>query len=114
MVYTPQPDSSLSRGALTLGFGRRVLGVGLVIALSGAALVYLIQTNAVATKGYEIKELERQVRELQATTHKREVEATEKQSLSILPQALPESTYVAVERIEYLTGVPLGSGVAVR
>lgn len=80
----------------------------------GLAGTYLITTNVVATKGYEIQGLKTQLEKLRQDSQKLEVEVTRLQALANIEQALPSNTFVAVEKIEYLQAVLPGDGVAVR
>ena len=94
--------------------GRRWFGLTLLMAIVVLTGTYLVTTNAVATKGYEIKGLKVQLEKLQQDSEKLGSEVSRLQSLGNVEQDLPGNTFVAVERIEYLAAVLPGAGVAVR
>jgi hypothetical protein len=76
---------------------------------------YLWQTNAVATKGYEIKALNRQLTTLRQTNQRLEVQSAELQAKKTEFQGIEQADFVAVEHIEYLGLQPSSSvGLAVR
>ncbi len=91
---------------------KKCLAVSLLSLLSLLTVVYIILTNAVATKGYEIKSLEQQSADLREAYEKLELQAAELQDVSRLNK-LEDMGLVAVDKIEYLGTVIVG-GVAVR
>lgn len=111
MVFTPKhhPDKiSLSSQPI-----RRWLSLFMIATLVVALGGYIALTNAVATKGYEIKDLEQTLAELKVITRELEASAAAKQfSVSVEQSALPAG-FVAVERVEYLASTPQ-VGVAVK
>jgi len=93
---------------------KRWLGVAVLGLVVMASALYLVTTNAVATKGYEIKELQSDLNTLRQESGKLEVEATKLQSLGIIEQMVPSNSFVAVEKIEYLAAALPPGGVAVK
>ncbi len=88
------------------------LALGLVV---GLGVFYLVQTNAVATKGYEIKTLQGELDTLRQASRRLEVQAAELQNLKPPSQSSSDQQFVAVTHIEYLGSNPNSNvGVAVR
>ena len=114
-VSTYRSQSSTSVGV------RRFYGVfllGLVVVLG---VFYLVQTNTVVTKGYEIKTLTTQLDALQQTSSRLQVKEAELQNVVPDNQSTSNQQFVAVSHIEYLgstlntsVGTSTGVGVAVR
>ena len=67
---------------------RRWFSLAMLGLLAFLVVFYLVQTNSVATKGYEIKELGKQVESLKQSGRKLEVEAAELQSVKNIEQNL--------------------------
>ena len=77
---------------------------GLVIL---AGLGYLVQINGLATKGYQIKELEQQVASLQEVKADLELEALSLQSMDSVKDKVVGLNLVAVGQVEYLNPTPV-------
>ena len=75
-------------------------------------IMYLLETNAVSTKGFEISELERQIRVLEYDVRKINVQVASHRSLESVEKRLAELDLVAAEQVQYLT--PAGNPVARR
>lgn len=73
-------------------------------------MIYLWQINGLATKGYQIKDLEEKVSEIKDSNKKLLIEITELRSTSRLEEKVAQLKMVEVSRIEYLQ--PNGSTVA--
>ncbi|MFH1866526.1 MAG: hypothetical protein ABIJ81_00345 [Patescibacteria group bacterium] len=93
---------------------RRLWGITLVTALFTLLVFYVIQTNSLATKGYEIRALEQQVKHLEKTYEEFEIKASELQSLKKVEESKDFDKFVSIERVEYLAGTPTVSGVAIK
>ncbi|MDO8668843.1 MAG: hypothetical protein Q7K65_00935 [Candidatus Buchananbacteria bacterium] len=83
--------------------------VSLTFVITGA---YLMQINLTATKGYEIKDLESRLNQLQEENKKLNLSYVELQSMANILEQVPKLNLVATENIEILT--PAGSVVALR
>lgn len=95
-------------------FGRqRWLVVVLVIGIVSLIGVYLIQVNATAARGFEIRELKGRLETLELERQELEGRSSELQSFQSV-EMLPAGSYVAVERVEYLAAAPPTVGVAVK
>ncbi|PIY97261.1 MAG: hypothetical protein COY66_00480 [Candidatus Kerfeldbacteria bacterium CG_4_10_14_0_8_um_filter_42_10] len=81
----------------------RIVIFGLIIMVG---LVYLIQTNQVSTGGFEIKELNKKVEQLQKDNKKLELETTKLQSLKTIKAATENMDLVSVSKIDYITLPP--------
>ncbi len=111
MVFTPHhtPNNN-SQAASKPG---KLLSLVLIFLLVAGVGVYITLTNTLATKGYEIKELEKQVAAAKFTARQLEAEAAARQTYKTLDESgIPEG-FVAVEKVEYLAATPL-AGVAVK
>ena len=76
-------------------------GVLLTVALF--AVVYLIQVNALATKGYAIKELEYTIANQKKQNEQIGLEIIEKQSMAVVTGQIAELGFVPSGRIDYIT-----------
>jgi len=65
-------------------------------------LLYLWQINCMATRGYQIKELENKAAALKSENKHLQVQITELRSTSRLEQKIAELNMVSVARVEYL------------
>lgn len=65
-------------------------------------LAYLLQTNYTATKGYVIKDLERQVAELQNENKKAKLTYVSLQSMSNVVSKVPKLNLVASNGVEII------------
>ncbi|MFA4819300.1 MAG: hypothetical protein WC621_05690 [Patescibacteria group bacterium] len=92
----------------------RALGVTCVVAVIALALGYVVTVNGVATTGYQIRKLQRQLTELHNDNKKMEVVSATLQSLKAIEGSLDKSQFVAVDRLEYLAATPIEVGVAVK
>lgn len=78
-------------------------GVFLAILIIFSFVSYLIQVNSLATKGYQIKELEKQLNELMAEKADLELETLSLQSLSAVKDRINDLGMVASGQAEYLS-----------
>jgi|SRR3989338_842273 len=82
----------------------------ILIALFG--FFYLSQTSTVATKGYEIKQLEKQLETAKESARDLKLEATELQSLKNLQEKVKQLNFVPTEKIQYVAGSATHKDVA--
>lgn len=91
----------------------RLSKIGLTLAAAGLVLVfgllYLSQSNQMATSGYDIAKLEAQQQQLKADTERLQVEASRLQSIQQIQAGIKDSGMVPVKTINY---VPGGTDVA--
>lgn len=73
-------------------------------------VTYLMQSSAAATKGYQIKDLEKQIQELTNDSKKLNLQYIELQSMANVIEQVPSLNLVATENLEIITSV--GSVVA--
>ena len=83
--------------------------MAVLISLSG--LLYLAQINGLATKGYEIKDLEEKAAELRDKNNKLKLQITDLRSTARINQAVESLEMVEVARVEYLSAN--GTSVAI-
>lgn len=74
--------------------------------------LYIWQTNAVSTKGYEISDLEQKIKELEQENRKLDVHIAEYSSMQSIQTRLASAHLVPAENVEYITLV--GTEVAQR
>ena len=79
--------------------------IGAVIVVMG--VVYLVQINALATKGYQIRELESQLAQLEEEKSDLELESLELQSMGSIKDKVADLGMVAVGQAEHLTITPV-------
>jgi len=88
--------------------------MGVVISLIGLTfvlgLLYLSQSNQMATSGYDIARLEKQQQELRLENERLQIEASRLQSIQNIDTAVDKSGMVSVTKINY---VPANTSVAV-
>jgi hypothetical protein len=84
-----------------------VVAFTLVVGIS-----YLMQINVTATKGYQIKELEKQISQLTENNKKLNLKHIELQSMANVIEQVPSLNLVVTENIETIT--PIGGVVAMR
>lgn len=77
--------------------------VGVLLTLAAFFVVYLVQVNTLATKGYAIRELERKIAFQKKDNERVQLEIIEKQSMSALHKRIAELGLVDAGRIEYLS-----------
>lgn len=93
---------------------RRVVGFLLVAALVVLGAAYLFEVNTTAARGYDIGTLQQQLKDLKIKNQALQAQASEQQSFQTTEQQLPSATYVAVQRVEYLSGTTPSVGVALK
>lgn len=97
---TYKPTFRLSKAGLTFA------AAGLVLVLG---LLYLSQSNQMATSGYDIAKLEGQQNQLRADSERLQLEASRLQSIQQIDAGIKSSGMVPVKQINYLPG---GTSVA--
>lgn len=79
----------------------------LTIIIIVVGLTYLIQINSLATKGYEIKELENEIYTLELETSDLQSLTLELQSMNNIQTKVTQLNMVAVGQAEYLSPKPV-------
>jgi len=87
--------------------GMTVAAAGLVLVLG---LLYLSQSNAMATSGYDIAKLQSQQQQLIEDNERLQIEASRLQSIQQIDTGIKDAGMVPVKTINYLPG---GTNVAV-
>ena len=82
---------------------KKIINAFLGACVLGTALSYLIQTNAIATKGYEIKELEQKLQSLQKVKKELESKSLELQSMTLIASKVEKLNLVKISKAKYLT-----------
>lgn len=75
----------------------------LLIFLAIFGVLYLLRTSAVATNGYEINNLEKQVNALQEDNQKLELEIADNRSMKSIQERLNGMGLVVTDSMEYVT-----------
>lgn len=94
------------------GFISKTWRLMLVGCASLLGFLYLIQTSTLATKGYDITDLQRQVRGLEQDTQNLDWQIAEYQSMGSIQERLKQLDLVAVNDAKYVSGA--GAVVAKR
>ena len=76
----------------------RFITIALVTVLS---IIYLAQSNATATKGYQLKELQKEQQELALENERLEVESSRLNSLDRIKETAREKKMVPVDKVKY-------------
>lgn len=76
-----------------------------IIVISGS--VYLIEVNSLATKGYQIKELESKIADLKNEKSDLEIEVLSLQSISVVREKIEGLGLVSLEKSDYLRPTPV-------
>lgn len=93
---------------------RPILGVFLMVMLVGALSIYLLEVNSIAAKGYEIRNLEEQVDEIQAENEKLAVRVIELKSMNELDEKVAALDMVPVGGMTYYDTMDMDQVVARR
>lgn len=111
MVYSPATQSN-SRVATMIQ--SKWLGFGLLFAVVALVATYLVQINGVAAQGMELRNLRATQSEYRLARQALESKISELQSYTVSEGEVSASSFIAVERVEYLAAVPSTVGVAVK
>ena len=76
-----------------------VIVVTLLIVTTG--FLYLIEVNSAATKGYEIKDLEKEMDQLKEKNEKLRLSVIELQSIQKVNERVADLSMVAIKNVEY-------------
>ncbi len=85
---------------------------GLIMFIGAFGFLYIWQINSVSTKGYEISDLEQQIKQLEQENRKIDVHIAEYSSMQSIQARLANADLVPVDNVEYITLV--GTAVAQR
>lgn len=75
---------------------------GVLLTVAACALVYLVSVNALATRGYAIKELEHEIAAQKKENEQLGLEIIEKQSMVNVQQKIAELRFVPAGQIRYI------------
>lgn len=92
-------------------FNKKTWVMIMAFAIAVSSVCYLVQINCLATKGYEIQELDTKVSELKEINKKMQIEVTSLRSTERITQEIENLEMVDVAMVEYLQ--PNGSTVAI-
>lgn len=91
-------------------FNSQRLKITVLAAAALCLLTYLWQVNTLSTKGFQIKNLEKDLKSLKTEIQQLELALSSEKSIAKVSQRIQELQLVRVEKVEYLR--PLGSSVA--
>lgn len=94
--------------------GKRWVGVVMLVVLVGLGVTYLVQVNSTAARGYEITDLQQQLKALKVQNQDLQAQVGSMQSFQNMQQDVAASGFVAVQRVEYLSATGPAVGVAVK
>ena len=84
-----------------------VVNVTLVGFVIIAVAAYLFQVNSLATKGYEIRELESQIEEVRQKNQQLQLAVAELESLESVKNKVAELNMVAVGKADFINAAPV-------
>lgn len=83
---------------------------GILAAAAACLLAYLWQVNAVSSKGFQIKSLEKQINGLKIELQQMELSLASEQAINKINGRVANLNMVKVDKVEYIR--PLGNSVA--
>jgi len=92
---------------LKMNFKAKTLNVMMITLLISVGVVYLAQMNSLATKGYQIRELENEISELEQSRSDLELEALSLQSMGSVGEKVQDLGMIAVNEADYLQPTPV-------
>ena len=81
--------------------------VTLIICIIVFGILYVLQTNAVSTKGYAISDLERRISDLERENRRLDAQVAENQSMRWIHARVKGTDLVAVDHVEYISAANL-------
>ncbi len=75
---------------------------GVLLTVLILSVVYLVHVNALATRGYAMKELDSHIADLKKENERLQMDIIEAQSMSTLQKKIDEMKLVRADRIDYL------------
>jgi cell division protein FtsB len=85
-------------------FNKTVVWVVLLVVLFGSLVTYLAQVNTIASKGFALRDLEKQINVLQMENEKLSVQVIELQAMGALNDKVAELNMVPVNKVVYFNG----------
>lgn len=85
----------------------RIINIAIIALIVVVSVSYLIQINSLATKGYQIKELEKKVDELKQQKADLELEALSLQSMGVVKEKIADLGMVLAGETDYLQPTPV-------
>ena len=92
-----------------LGATCRAILAGVVVLFG---VLYVVETSAVSTKGYDIAAAQKEIQNLEHENERLTFEIAKNQSMESIQARLPKLNFVAVDSIQYVSTV--GTAVAIR
>jgi len=85
----------------------KTINIVLAVLITVVGVSYLVQINSLATKGYQIRELEQKVTELKQASDDLELEALNLQSMGAVKNKVDELNMVLAGETDYLSPTPV-------
>lgn len=98
--FTFSKSNADSAGAVKISLLTGVFLLIIFVILTGALYVY--QVNDIATKGYEIKEIEKQIQDLDRESKKLQIKEVELKSMNNIEKSIEDSDLVTSSEISYV------------
>jgi cell division protein FtsL len=83
--------------------GRVTLSFFLVVLVCATGVFYIFEVNNMATKGYEIDKLEKQLNDLKKENERLQIEAAELKSMYKIEEKTKELNMIAPKGVSYLS-----------
>lgn len=90
-----------------ISISTKILNVTLITLLFVFSFAYLVQMNSLSTKGYQIKELESKISDLQQDSKDLELQVFELKSMDNIKSKVSQLNMVKVDKVEYLSPTPV-------
>lgn len=112
MTHTKTPTMREKRQAIHQWILGRSCRLCLLVVLGVFSVLYIIETNAVSTKGFAISDLERKIETLEQEQQRLNVEIAKSRSMKSVEERLQKMNMVAAADVQYVSVV--GTAVARR
>ena len=84
-----------------LRYGKTMVWLVLIVCFVSALVVYLLEVNAIASKGYQIREFQKQVDKVKEENEKLSLKVIELSSMSELDSKVQELNMVSIDAVTY-------------
>jgi len=91
------------KSLLNFSFKKKHISLIIISLIIVFGVLYLLQMNQMAVKGYKIKDLENRAQELQESNKKLRLKIDEAQSLSYIQDRVADMGMVNMDRVDYVS-----------
>lgn len=87
---------------LKVSVSTKILNLSILASIVLFGLLYMFEVNALGTRGYQIRKLEQQVRQVQAEQKNLQVQASDLQSIDLIQGSAQKLNFVPTANVTYL------------